>query len=131
MSNLIHFESKRPSANCRRLHKTHIENVFVHHIPQVQILTTFTNNNDPIVGATLVAQLVNESGEETTITLFDDGNHEDGQVNDGTYGNVLAYLAPDTYVIRVQAQSNGITRLTSTVVKVPFYQAFLPILVKQ
>jgi hypothetical protein len=97
---------------------------------QIQILATFTNDGNPIIGADLAVQIVGESGGEMTITLFDDGNHEDGQANDGTYGNVLEYLAPNTYVFRVQAEGGGITRLTSSLVKIAPYEVFLPIVVK-
>lgn len=97
---------------------------------QVLVSAMFTNAGNPIVGADVTAQLVNENGSEMLVTLFDDGNHGDGQANDGIYGYVFETLATDTYIVKVQAESNEIIRLTSSLVKVDNL-TFLPILVKQ
>jgi hypothetical protein len=57
----------------------------------VPILTSFTGPSMPILGAQVQAELVGPLtfGEVMSVSLYDDGNHGDGQANDGFYGNMF------------------------------------------
>jgi hypothetical protein len=43
---------------------------------------------NPIIGATVTAQVVSPSGSTEVLSLYDDGSHGDAQANDGIYTNL-------------------------------------------
>ncbi len=47
----------------------------------------FLSSKAPIAGAQVKARITAPNGVETLLTLFDDGNHDDGAANDGLYAN--------------------------------------------
>ena len=96
---------------------------------QVLVSAVFTDNDIPITGANLTAQLVDESGSKLLTDLFDDGNHADGKANDGVYGFVFESLAANTYIVKIQGESNETTRLTSSLINVD-NRIFLPMIVR-
>ena len=61
----------------------------------------------PITGATVVATVTSASDGSQSVTLFDDGTHDDGAANDGVYGNRLTVQRPGALDLDVQA--SGIT----------------------
>ena len=64
----------------------------------------------PVLGATTSAKIIRPDGKIDTLTLFDDGSHNDVAANDGKYAN--NYRAVDklgTYLIKVSAE-NGFSR---------------------
>jgi hypothetical protein len=53
----------------------------------VPLLATFVAKDRPLTGAMVVAHVKSPDGINHTLTLFDDGNHGDGEADDGVYGN--------------------------------------------
>ena len=54
---------------------------------QVPIVASFVVQSQPIQGASVVATITAPDGHRQAIKLYDDGNHGDGEPNDGLYGN--------------------------------------------
>ena len=65
---------------------------------------------EPIIGATTLATIVRPDGRIETLSLFDDGAHNDDAANDGIYaGDYTNVDILGTYLIRVSVQ-NGYSR---------------------
>lgn len=76
----------------------------------VTILTSLTDNG-PISGATVEATITPQAAgsEPTTLTLFDDGQHNDGAAGDGLYGAIFrdtTTLAPHIVSVVADGQSS-------------------------
>lgn len=70
----------------------------------IHILALLTDNN-PIIGASVQAEVTRPDGSKSTITLFDDGAHGDGAANDGAYGrNFYQTGLAGSYNVLVKAQ---------------------------
>ena len=55
---------------------------------QVPILAAFVGKDAPITGAAITAKVIAPDGSQKTLILYDDGNHLDGEADDGVYGNL-------------------------------------------
>jgi hypothetical protein len=53
----------------------------------IPIVASFTGNAKPLLDADVTATVTAPDGHRQTIRLYDDGNHDDGEPNDGLYGN--------------------------------------------
>ncbi len=53
---------------------------------KVPILGAFVGSGEPVTGATMTGTVRSPNGMVTTVMLYDDGNHGDGEPNDGLYG---------------------------------------------
>lgn len=74
----------------------------------VAITATLEDWGTPVTGATVEAQMTRPDSSETTIELFDDGQHDDCEEDDGVYSNYFnQYNEDGSYTIRVI--SAGIT----------------------
>ncbi len=62
-------------------------------------------DHQPIMGATVVAEIVKGDGLRIELVLYDDGEHEDGGANDGLYGNT--YLPCSSRQIIGKSVMNG------------------------
>ena len=60
--------------------------LFLRGLP-MPILATLTDSRGPITGAVITATVEHPDGSLLTLPLLDDGNHGDGEANDGIYGN--------------------------------------------
>ncbi len=60
--------------------------LFLRGLP-MPILATLTDSRGPITGAVITATVEHPDGSLLTLPLLDDGNHGDGNANDGIYGN--------------------------------------------
>ena len=85
---------------------------------QVPLVAKLTNNNAPVAGAVVKAQVLFEDGETIEIDLLDDGAHGDGAAGDGTYGALTEKLADGDYSMTARAETSGNTRLAATFVKI-------------
>jgi pimeloyl-ACP methyl ester carboxylesterase len=85
---------------------------------QVPLLAKLTNNNAPVAGAALTAQILFEDGKTVELNLLDDGQNGDGAAGDGTYGALTAKLADGDYVVTVKAETGGKTLFSAVSVKV-------------
>ena len=54
----------------------------------IEITATILDNSVPIIGADVTAEIRNPDYALNTISLFDDGLHNDSQANDGIYSNI-------------------------------------------
>ncbi len=61
--------------------------LFLRGLP-IPIQATLVDQKGPVRGADVVARVLAPDGKIDTVPLFDDGAHEDGNANDGIYGNV-------------------------------------------
>lgn len=62
----------------------------------------------PVTGATVRAAVTDPNGAVRQVTLFDDGNHDDGAANDGLYGGSYYQTGtPGSYSVLVTASGNG------------------------
>jgi Mg-chelatase subunit ChlD len=62
----------------------------------------------PIAGATVSARVTDPEGMQRTVTLFDDGNHDDGAAGDGLYGGTFyATGRPGSYNVLVEAEGSS------------------------
>jgi hypothetical protein len=57
---------------------------------QVPILVTFVGPGGPVPGADVNATVRDPSGILRSLHLFDDGNHNDGEADDGVYANLYS-----------------------------------------
>ncbi|MCA9982036.1 MAG: hypothetical protein KDD89_14430, partial [Anaerolineales bacterium] len=53
---------------------------------KVPLLGTFVGDGKPVLGATMTATVRSPNGMLSTVMLVDDGNHGDGEPDDGIYG---------------------------------------------
>ena len=108
-------------------------------------------DHEPILGASVVAEIVNGDGSQVELTLYDDGLHDDGDANDGLYGNtynpcsqtvVEKSVAYGSYTTQIKVEAEGIgsfgtsveRSVTSSYVRTPFLvdiidQIYNPVLV--
>jgi hypothetical protein len=56
--------------------------------PVVITATVAFSETTPVIGGTVTAQINRPDGTLETISLYDDGAHQDGQANDGVFGGV-------------------------------------------
>ena len=76
----------------------------------IRISKKMGDTTEPIIGATTSASIVRPDGRIETLTLFDDGAHNDNAANDGIYAeNYTNVDILGTYLIRVSVQ-NGFSR---------------------
>ena len=62
----------------------------------------------PISGAEVVANVERPNGSTSSLTLYDDGLHGDGQANDGVYANVFSNTSlSGSYNVTVQAEGTS------------------------
>ncbi|MEJ2596307.1 MAG: T9SS type A sorting domain-containing protein, partial [bacterium] len=61
-----------------------------------------------------------EGGEPMDISMFDDGQHEDGDAGDGTYGATIEGI-PDQTALTYQVKATDATNLTATLPCDPVY----------
>jgi hypothetical protein len=74
------------------------------HMPIVASLT----DTGPISGADVVANVERPNGSTSSLTLYDDGLHGDGQADDGVYANVFATTSlSGSYNVTVQAEGTS------------------------
>jgi len=70
------------------------------------ILVALTESG-PVPNAAVAAKVTLPSGEKQSLTLLDDGSHQDGAADDGIYGNTLWTAAePGSYQLVVQASGS-------------------------
>jgi len=55
---------------------------------RVPILATFVGPGEPLLEADVIATVIDPVGVQRTVRLYDDGNHQDGEAQDGVYGNI-------------------------------------------
>ncbi|MDR4505440.1 MAG: S8 family serine peptidase [Candidatus Scalindua sp.] len=82
-------------------------------------------DHQPIMGATVVAQIVKGDGSRMELVLYDDGVHEDGDANDGLYGNTYLPcssrliigkgVTDGSYTSQVKVEAEGVTGFGSLV----------------
>lgn len=66
-------------------------------------------DTQPILNAAVTAEIVSPNpNDSATITLFDDGKHEDGFADDGTYGNVFTNTSTSGSY-QITAYSSGVS----------------------
>ena len=87
--------------------------------PQVRLQVAVSNGGAPMLGAPVTATLKGMNGQPVTVTLLDDGLHEDGAANDGLYGITTGRLTAQGYVVIAQTTVSGLVHLTTTQVAVP------------
>jgi Tol biopolymer transport system component len=61
--------------------------------PVVITATVAYSEATPVIGGAVAAQIIRPGGTIDMISLYDDGNHHDGQANDGVFGGVYAQTA--------------------------------------
>ena len=54
----------------------------------VTVLANLTDVTGGLTGASVEARILNPDGSRNTLTLYDDGGHDDSLPNDGIYGNI-------------------------------------------
>ena len=74
---------------------------------QVPLLAKLTNNNAPVAGAVVKAQILSENGQTVELNLLDDGQSGDGAAGDGTYGALTGKLADGDYSVTANAETGG------------------------
>lgn len=76
----------------------------------ITITTTLLEADLPILEATVNAEITDPKGDSTTITLFDDGLHNDEFADDGVYGNTYEEtLEVGSYTFSFQADGETST----------------------
>jgi hypothetical protein len=55
----------------------------------VEISVKISSQDMPVLESELIAHIVRPDGSQQTLELFDDGSHQDGNANDGVYGNAF------------------------------------------
>ncbi len=86
---------------------------------QIEVGVSLADHDDPLVGADLTAGIVGPAGAEfIELDLVDDGEHGDGEANDGVYGGVTAALPAGGYSVGVEAEIGGASRFVSRLLAV-------------
>jgi uncharacterized repeat protein (TIGR01451 family) len=81
-----------------------------------QITATLNNAGVPVTGATLQANISGiDVDYQQNLTLFDDGQHGDGQADDGVYSAKTDPLTGGPYTVAVFAQGADFQRFTSDI----------------
>ena len=137
----------RSDADLLLLSPTSLERGFCTPIP---VRAAFVDH-EPIVGASVVAEIVNGDGSRVELALYDDGLHDDGDANDGLYGNTYSPCSQSvveksvsygSYTTQIKVEAEGIgsfgtsveRSVTSSYVRTPFLvdiidQIYNPVLV--
>jgi hypothetical protein len=63
----------------------------------------FVGDGSGITGTSVTVDVVDASGNTTTVVLLDDGRHGDGAAGDGFYGGTLGGLPPGEYTVETTA----------------------------
>ena len=71
-------------------------------------------NNSPVTGANVKAQIKSVDDKTIEIVLFDDGQHGDGVANDGTYSSIMVKLDNGDYSVEATAEINGQVQIAAT-----------------
>jgi pimeloyl-ACP methyl ester carboxylesterase len=85
---------------------------------QIPLLAKLTNNNAPVSGAVVKAQILAEDGKTIELNLLDDGQNGDGAAGDGVYGALTAKLADGDYSLTAKAETGGKISVAVASVKV-------------
>ncbi|MBU5557690.1 MAG: hypothetical protein KQA33_01285, partial [Candidatus Aenigmarchaeota archaeon] len=80
------------------------------------IVDVYDANSRKVTGATVNAT----KPVSGTITLYDDGNHDDGSANDGRYGNsyTIALTDPNSWTLTVTATKSGNTGTSQKIINI-------------
>lgn len=54
---------------------------------EVPLVASFISNEGPVLDANVTATVLDPNGGSKLVKLWDDGNHDDGEANDGVYAN--------------------------------------------
>ncbi len=117
--------------------------LFLQGVP-MPILATLTDSRGPIVGAVVTATVEHPDGTALPLPLMDDGNHGDGEANDGIYGNTYtrttvgsptglpddpARVTPErgSYRVRVEATGQDNFRREFHRIRKAAFQIFRPV----
>lgn len=76
--------------------------IFMRGLPMT-ILASLTDQKGPVLGADVVATVEHPDGTTIDLPLLDDGNHGDGNANDGIYGN--KYTRTTAYSLSAQGDT--------------------------
>jgi len=80
----------------------------------VKIVSMILNGTTPVINASVNAEVTRPDTTTETITLYDDGNHGDGQSNDGAYAAYYTNTKlTGNYNIKVTAKDPSFTRETT------------------
>lgn len=63
-------------------------------------------DHEPIRNASIVAEITKSDGSAEVLILYDDGLHDDGQANDGIYGNVYSPCQLQTAALQFAKQTS-------------------------
>ncbi len=74
---------------------------------QIPLVAELRENNAPLASATVTAQILDESGKTTEISLLDDGLHGDGAANDGIYGALTEKPLNGEHSVTAKAEISG------------------------
>ncbi|HVE55307.1 MAG TPA: choice-of-anchor X domain-containing protein [Pyrinomonadaceae bacterium] len=74
---------------------------------QVPLVAKLSENNAPVIGATVKARILSDEAKTSEIALFDDGKSGDGAANDGVYGALTEKLANGDYSVTAKAETNS------------------------
>lgn len=85
-------------------------------------------DTQPLTGASVVARFTTPSDSTYALTLFDDGQHGDGEANDGFYGNTT-YATNSVGSYQLEVEAAGTSPLNGAYVRIghaDFYMAQAP-----
>ena len=69
----------------------------------IYISASVLENNTPFNNASVITTIISPDGISTQITLYNDGNHNDGFDNDGVYTNTIEFDQEGTYHFQITA----------------------------
>ncbi|MGC9337858.1 MAG: VWA domain-containing protein, partial [Candidatus Cloacimonadia bacterium] len=73
----------------------------------IKIVTILSDNGIPVTGSRVNATVQRPGGSFETLTLYDDGYHDDGDASDGVYSNFYTHTSlSGTYFILASASGN-------------------------
>lgn len=68
----------------------------------------FLDDIAPLVSQSVTASIIDPAGSSYGINLFDDGRHNDGKANDGTYGRIFGRTSiPGQYKVVIEASGTS------------------------
>jgi len=94
---------------------------------QIPLTAKLKENDAPVAGARVTAQIVDENGKATEIALLDDGRSGDGAANDGIYGALAAKPANGEYSVTAKAEIAGQMLVAATGLTVGAAQKEIPV----